>query len=415
MAARRNKKRGFLFVSNLLGKHLPVHPTIPLLSSRLLAHQFVEQTTGERPNHTNLLAMALRSKSDLTSTYKLLETKDFNLNRPMTFIGFAETATALGHGFFDCFKNARYVHTTREELLDIDSAINFEEEHSHASSHRCYAHAESMFLNNDPIVLIDDEMTTGNTTINIIKSIQEKFPRKDYYVVSLLDWRSKQDLERFDELMELYDIHIQSISLMKGSIEVQGSPVTEAEDSWDQPISNNDKVNVSFHTIKTPFNPLPYTSINGAEIKNTSGYLPITGRFGLEYNDIQVILDAAKAIGEDIQSMRKGANTLCLGTGEFMHFPMVVATHMGDGVSFHATTRSPIHPVNKDGYAIDRMLSFDGPTDPSIRNFVYNIPDNHYDEIFVFFEREEAPEQLDSFIKALSMIGVKELNIIIFK
>ncbi|PNB52524.1 hypothetical protein C1X64_35190, partial [Pseudomonas sp. GW456-E7] len=46
MAARVNKKRGFLFVSKVLGKHIPVHPLKPLLASGLLALEYAERKTG---------------------------------------------------------------------------------------------------------------------------------------------------------------------------------------------------------------------------------------------------------------------------------------------------------------------------------------------------------------------------------
>ena len=47
MAARVNKKRGFLFVSKLLGKHLPLVPAQSLLTSGMLAIEYYEQITGE--------------------------------------------------------------------------------------------------------------------------------------------------------------------------------------------------------------------------------------------------------------------------------------------------------------------------------------------------------------------------------
>ena len=37
----------------------------------------------------------------------------YPLPEEVLFIGFAETATALGHSMFQCFQNAKYVHTTR--------------------------------------------------------------------------------------------------------------------------------------------------------------------------------------------------------------------------------------------------------------------------------------------------------------
>lgn len=48
MAARVNKKRGFLFVSKVLGKHIPVSPLKPLLASGLLAIEYAEKTSGLR-------------------------------------------------------------------------------------------------------------------------------------------------------------------------------------------------------------------------------------------------------------------------------------------------------------------------------------------------------------------------------
>ncbi|NQD52427.1 hypothetical protein HP440_18145, partial [Bacillus altitudinis] len=45
MAARVNKKRAFLFVSKVLGKHMPVHPLKPLLVSGLLAMAYAKEQT----------------------------------------------------------------------------------------------------------------------------------------------------------------------------------------------------------------------------------------------------------------------------------------------------------------------------------------------------------------------------------
>ena len=411
MAARQNKKRGFLFVSRLLGKHMPVHPALPLLSSRLLAHRLMQQISGRDPKHTDVLAEAIQAKAQPGAVYQLVQEEVLSLNEPAFFIGFAETATALAHGLYDCFDNVEYIHTTREQLLDLEPVISFEEEHSHAVSHRCYARDAAMFQTDCPIVLIDDEMTTGKTTVNIIKSIQQTYPRKVYYVASLLDWRSEQDQALFDELMDTYDITIKSVSLLKGTIEVKGEP--KAGESLEHYKTSND-IRITHHTVKTPFESLPYTSINEAGQKNTAGYLPLTGRFGLARADRIDILNAAEEIGEQLQPLRSGSKTLCLGTGEFMHFPMSVAVHMGDGISYQSTTRSPIHAEDREDYAVKQKLCFDGPTDPSVMNYVYNIPAGHYDEIFLFMERKEQPENLDSLLQALSGTGIKELQVITF-
>ena len=42
MAARINKKRSFLFVSKVLGKHLPIQPQKGLITAALLAARYAE-------------------------------------------------------------------------------------------------------------------------------------------------------------------------------------------------------------------------------------------------------------------------------------------------------------------------------------------------------------------------------------
>lgn len=66
------------------------------------------------------------------------------------------------------------MHSTREKLLDEKVTLYFEEEHSHAVDQRCYAPLH--YLENDhTIVLVDDEITTGKTALNIIASLQKDF------------------------------------------------------------------------------------------------------------------------------------------------------------------------------------------------------------------------------------------------
>lgn len=47
MAARKNIKRGFLFVSKVLGKHIPVQPLIPLIGGGILAARYVSMVYDE--------------------------------------------------------------------------------------------------------------------------------------------------------------------------------------------------------------------------------------------------------------------------------------------------------------------------------------------------------------------------------
>ncbi|MEM5592566.1 phosphoribosyltransferase domain-containing protein [Niallia circulans] len=95
MAARINKRRAFLFVSRLLGKHLPIEPKKGLLTGFMLAARYEEIMTGKHsPQKEKLLE--IYHDSSLPFLDKPFIQKE--VCNPI-IIGFAETATALGHSF----------------------------------------------------------------------------------------------------------------------------------------------------------------------------------------------------------------------------------------------------------------------------------------------------------------------------
>ncbi len=122
MAARINKKRSFLFVSKVLGKHIPVNPYTPLLSGAALGLLLYREMGGEAGGDTidELLDQAVHGLIHplyAEEAYRKLLAARLTLPRPVVFIGFAETATALGHSMYNMFAGgASYIHTTRPLL-----------------------------------------------------------------------------------------------------------------------------------------------------------------------------------------------------------------------------------------------------------------------------------------------------------
>ncbi|MBR3378982.1 MAG: TRSP domain-containing protein, partial [Bacillus sp. (in: Bacteria)] len=116
--------------------------------------------------------------------------------------------------------------------------------------------------------------------------------------------------------------------------------------------------------------------------------------------------------GLKLQQERKGKQTLCLGKGELMYVPMRLAAHMGEGVLFHSTTRSPIHPVEKEGYAVQNGFAFLSPEDARIQHYVYNIPKDQYDDVFLFFEKKVSQEALMPLIHLFAERHVKHVHIV---
>ena len=96
MATRINKKRSFLFVSTILGKHLAVKPQIPLLVGHLLSLRYMEVVHGSYDPRVYKLTEAIKTGKDAREALEMIKEKPIDLPKPITIIGFAETATALG-------------------------------------------------------------------------------------------------------------------------------------------------------------------------------------------------------------------------------------------------------------------------------------------------------------------------------
>ncbi len=400
MAARINKKRSFLFVSNVLGKHLPIHPGKGLLTAALLAARFIESVKGLPCNEKELLLTSFLHETAMR--VPPFVTADIH---PVV-IGFAETATALGHAFFACFQNADYFHTTREELIGRTPKISFEEEHSHATSHRCYIPLE-LIDNEREIILVDDEMTTGKTALNIIRSIHRKFPRNQYTVVSILDWRSTEHRRQFAEVEKELAVNIHVVSLLSGSVRIaKQQDISNVEE-----VKGETRAEMVIETVDISpfFTPTPFYSV-GSSIP----YIVETGRFGLSSEENLCLFEKAAQAAAVLEEKRQGERTLCLGTGEFMYLPMKIAADMGDGVFYQSTTRSPIYIKDSEGYGARYGLSFPNPEDPAVQHFVYNIPPGYYDELFLFFEREVELKNLEPFLEEMKKTTIPMVKLVFF-
>ncbi|WP_207642557.1 phosphoribosyltransferase [Inediibacterium massiliense] len=412
MAARKNKKRAFLFVSKVLGKHIPVIPQVSLLTSMLLAYSYANEIYNIHGSYEEI-SRGIINEEEGSRIYEKFKKEKISIDESLLFIGFAETATALGHGVFECFEgDVGYIHTTRDEILGCYETIQFEEEHSHATTHRLYPIEDRLLMSNCPIIFIDDEITTGKTILNMIKEIQKIYPRKQYAVLSILDWRNKEDIKKYKCLEEELGIKIHTVSLVSGEIEVSG----EVKEQYDS-LENKKKIIPNIKKIKLQeskqfFESILLSSEDTKQNISNCPYIKETGRFGIYEKDHKKLDDVCKRIGIYLEKKRIGKRTLCLGTGEFMYIPMKIASYMGDGVKYHSTTRSPIHPLNQEEYGVKNAYSFESFDDPSILNYFYNVPYKGYDDLFIFIEREISSQKLHSFIESLKYTGISNIYII---
>lgn len=428
MAARNNPKRSYLFVSKLIGKHIPVRPGTPFITGLLLASRLA-QTLGlpvAQQNITALVDNLVYDRDDrLTAVNGYCQVsgfcKPYHLPGRVLFIGFAETATALGHAVFSSFAGGhRYLHTTRENLAGSFDTLYFTEEHCHAPEQRCLISDGSLIKNNDVLVLIDDEITSGNTCLDIIKTIHYKYPQPEYVILTILDWRDKKALQKYSRVEKELGVQIRVLPLIKGSFQSEGtSPVLN------NPLAAAGGVECptgAVHMLHRPFGLTVEAKVaageDGEDKDNSGGtgnsYLAYTGRFGLDERQNSRLHDEARTLGQRLARRRRGNRTLCLGTGEFMYLPFLIARYMGDGVWVQSTTRSPVHPRLREDYGIKYAITFEDPFRPGVPNYVYNIPPRGYDEVYIFWERRVLPRQVAPLVQALQQAGIPDITFVYF-
>uniref|UniRef100_UPI001F1AE919 phosphoribosyltransferase domain-containing protein n=1 Tax=Streptomyces venezuelae TaxID=54571 RepID=UPI001F1AE919 len=216
LALRRNPKRAHLLVSSVLGKHVPQRPSV-VYGSGLDLGRRVRALLGDEETARAVV------------------------------LGYAETATALGHAVADGLGLAPYLHSTRRPVAGVARAGGFEESHSHATSHLLLPEDPKLLAGHGPLVLVDDEFSTGNTVLNTVRALHERYPRDHYVVVALVDMRSAADLGRLDAFADEIGARVDLISGAAGTVRLpdgvleKGQALVAAHDtartdrSWDVP------------------------------------------------------------------------------------------------------------------------------------------------------------------------------------
>lgn len=393
MATRNNPKRRFLFVSKILGKHLPVKPYVALNYSKLLALSLYESLMGKTAPDRTALLEAIQTETKIHSN--TLRNTKYEIEKDTVFIGFAETATGMTHSVFEAFTNTGgFYHTTREQLQHKQSIIKFEEPHSHATAHNIYTNDQVNLNTAKRVVLVDDEISTGQTLLNIMESIYDSFGISEYHVLTYLDWRNQSSLDKYKTFManEGIDVHVHTLikgeigDVINGDLELDTIKKHDlfSDDETDEYTPHIKEKNIFIDTLSN--NDIKATTLEDAP----KSYNSYTGRFGVT-DDLQAeLIKHLPLVKNKLQPYVKG-KTLILGTEEFMYLPMRIAHELDGDIYFKSTTRSPIYPFNDAGYCIESGQRFKSSFNPQVKNFVYNISQENYDTILVCYESLTGP------------------------
>lgn len=369
LALRRNPRRAHLLVSHVLGKHLPVRPAVAIAAARALGRSVaVALDPTVRPVPLECLRAGLLGAGDL-------EIADAPVPVGLV-LGYAETATALGHLVADVLR-ARYLHSTRRPVAGHAVAGGFEETHSHATAHLLAPDDPALLDADGPIVLVDDELTTGATALGTIAALQERRRRARYVIATLVDVRDAADRAAIDREAERLGCTIDVVALTTGRLRLppdvlaRGAALVAAV-----PAAPTDARPSTAERVVVP---LP--AVEG-------------GRHGFGEQDRETWRQLLPAAADALAGVLSGVGRIhLLGTEEFMAMPLVVAAALQQRlpdamITSSSTTRSPVAAIDADGYAIRDAVTFpahDEPTDEP--RFAYNLRTVAPDVLVVMTDR----------------------------
>lgn len=336
LALRHNPKRAHLLVSRFLGKHVPADP---------------------RGVYTLGLGLGENVRGILKGEQPLV-------------LGYAETATGLGHAVADEL-DADYLHSTRRAVPGVVPVSGFQEEHSHASSHLLLPTDPMLLASARPLVLVDDELTTGLTVVNTIRALHASNPRALYVVASVLDARvGDRDALITATAHELHtSIFVTSILL--APTHLPDDVIARAEQAM--------AAYPSAHPSARPVLGEPR-----AEVVQMPDSWPVGvrdgGRHGFGHEDRRRATIAARGVAARLADRVRGDRVLVLGSEELMYAPTIIAVSLaawardGQSVEFSSTTRSPVFPLDDPGYAIRTALTFPAHDDAADgTRYAYNV------------------------------------------
>ncbi|WP_443079281.1 phosphoribosyltransferase [Streptomyces sp. NBC_01498] len=326
MALRRNPRRAHLLVSNVLGKHVPQRPSV--------VHG-AGVTLGARVR--DLLGDAVGQA---------------------VIVGYAETATGLGHSVADGVAGAPYLHSTRRPVPGVPTAGGFEESHSHATSHLLLPEDPELLAGDGPLVLVDDEFSTGNTVLNTIRALHARRPRRWYVIVALVDMRSPADRGRLAEFAREIGARVDLVATASGTVGLPGDVLARGQ-----------ALVAEYEARAVPSPPPPYARDTGGDgvVRVPLGWpagLPDGGRHGFTPAHRARLEAAAPGMAAVLaEHLGDARRVLVLGFEELMYAPLRLALELertltGAEVRYSTTTRSPVLAVDDPGYAIRSRLVF---------------------------------------------------------
>lgn len=346
-----NQKRGYLVVNPLQGKHCPVSPSLTLQLCKDLAQKIAKAYPGET----------------------------------ILFVGFAETATAIGaavaleHGGY-------YLQTTREEVEQVQF-YDFSESHSHATQQKLsQTDVSALVPTIQRILFVEDEVTTGNTILNLVTLLREKEGQSLHFaVLSFLNGMDRAAEERYKD--QGIDLHY--LVKTDHSSYTKRAATTKGDGDYHRP-----RERAPLEALR-----IPEGYWNTRRAVETSRYA----------QGCQALWEA---LSQKLPPL--SGRVLVLGTEEFMYPALFVGSKFQEGgceVRCHATTRSPIVVSREEGYPLQARWSLPSFYDPERQTYLYQL--EAYDHVLILTDStQEDLLGAEVLCHALQSVGNTRISLI---
>lgn len=374
LAERANRRRSFLLVSTVLGKHLPVPAARCRLAGLALGLHVAGDARAARAERALFGDEAEALVDEIESVPALTE-------QPFVVIGMAETATALGEQVASALDASLFATTTRQ-AAGMQRGVRFDELHSHAPAQWIVARHGGW--PDGVVAIVDDELTTGATAARLIEVLEAQAPRERYVVAALVDGRADGD-GPLGQCAARLGVRIDVVALQRRGAEARTQPgwsggTLPARSANGQPASTVRDVRLGFG------GPLQHEGQDRAARRS--------------------LAEAAAVAAAEVGPLAEDA--LVLGTGEHLAFAQRCAALCG-GALTSSTTRSPVLVSDRERYPIRDGLAFANPDDLDVPGFAYNVCASQRPSIVVHFQDRAHRTRGQELLAALQRAGARGL------
>ena len=346
-----NFVRPYLYVNPLQGKHIP---TIP----------------------KNIFDVCRQIATLINCSYP---------NDKLYVIGFAETATGIASTVCHYLDNVVFYQNTTREFKNGEEVLNFTESHSHATNQILrITGIEEHIKEIERIIIIDDEVTTGNTICKLIDTLKQTIDTTNIHfsIASILNSMT-EEREKF-----LSSAGIDCVSLVKIPFEYKKESIMNITHNYDRD--------------------LKVVSDNTSDIVITRFGITVDARSFCRFAEYEEQISRFTASIIDALGTEQCERILIVGTEECMYPSISLSMAISKSqyareVKVHATTRSPIIVSDDEAYPLHYRYQLRSLYDENRSTFIYNL--DHYDKVIIVTDAEQLAGGASDLVCALRYVG----------